>query len=151
MRDVERDVGRFKNHVDPLMGSKRIGEIEARDLLLMIRDLRRQKKEDGTPRHADGSIVNMLGVCSSVFELAILEGRRVWNSLGVMTSIPSYPDEWIRSRSPDTIQAALPDNAHARNFKSSLSRQASTRIGTGSTMRLSRMTRSFVEDRRAST
>ena len=74
VRDVERDFGRFKNHVDPLIGSRRIGDIEARDLLLMIRELKRQKKADGTPRHADGSIVNILGVCSSVFELAILEG-----------------------------------------------------------------------------
>jgi len=74
VRDADRDFGRFKNHVDPLIGGRRIGEIEARDLLLMIRDLKRQKKADGTPRHADGSIVNILGVCSSVFELAILEG-----------------------------------------------------------------------------
>ena len=74
VRDVERDLGRFKNHVDPLIGSRRIGDIEARDLLLMIRELKRQKKADGSPRHADGSIVNILGVCSSVFELAILEG-----------------------------------------------------------------------------
>ena len=72
--DADRDFGRFKNHVDPLIGSKRIGDIEARDLLLMIRELKRQKKADGSPRHADGSIVNILGVCSSVFELAILEG-----------------------------------------------------------------------------
>jgi integrase len=57
-----------------LIGSRRIGDIEARDLLLMIRELKRQKKDDGSPRHADGSIVNILGVCSSVFELAILEG-----------------------------------------------------------------------------
>ena len=74
VRDVGRDIGRFRNHIDPLIGSRRIGDIEARDLLLMIRDLKRQKKDDGTPRHADGSIVNILGVCSSVFELAILEG-----------------------------------------------------------------------------
>ena len=74
VRDVGRDIGRFRNHIDPLIGSRRIGDIEARDLLLMIRDLKRQKKADGTPRHADGSIVNILGVCSSVFELAILEG-----------------------------------------------------------------------------
>ena len=74
VRDVDRDFGRFKNHVDPLIGSRRIGDIEARDLLLMIRELKRQKRADGSPRHADGSIVNILGVCSSVFELAILEG-----------------------------------------------------------------------------
>ncbi len=74
MRDVGRDIGRFRNHIDPLIGSRRIGDIEARDLLLMIRELKRQKKADGSPRHADGSIVNILGVCSSVFELAILEG-----------------------------------------------------------------------------
>ena len=74
VRDVDRDFGRFKNHVDPLIGSRRIGDIEARDLLLMIRELKRQKRPDGSPRHADGSIVNILGVCSSVFELAILEG-----------------------------------------------------------------------------
>ncbi len=74
VRDADRDFGRFKNHVDPLLGSKRIGDIEARDLLLMIRELKRQKKANGSPRHADGSIVNILGVCSSVFELAILEG-----------------------------------------------------------------------------
>jgi len=73
-RDADRDFGRFKNHVDPLIGSRRVGDVEARDLLLMIRDLKRQKKADGSPRHADGSIVNVLGVCSSVFELAILEG-----------------------------------------------------------------------------
>ena len=74
VRDADRDFGRFKNHVDPLIGSKRIGDIEARDLMLMIRELKRQKKANGSPRHADGSIVNILGVCSSVFELAILEG-----------------------------------------------------------------------------
>jgi hypothetical protein len=74
VRDADRDFGRFKNHVDPLIGSKRIGDIEARDLMLMIRELKRQKKANGCPRHADGSIVNILGVCSSVFELAILEG-----------------------------------------------------------------------------
>ena len=62
VRDVGRDIGRFRNHIDPLIGSRRIGDIEARDLLLMIRDLKRQKKDDGTPRHADGSIVNILGV-----------------------------------------------------------------------------------------
>ncbi len=74
VRDADRDFGRFKNHVDPLIGRKRIGDLEARDLMLMIRELKRQKKADGSQRHADGSIVNILGVCSSVFELAILEG-----------------------------------------------------------------------------
>jgi hypothetical protein len=39
--DADRDLGRFENHVDPLIGSRRIGDIEARDLLLMIRDLKR--------------------------------------------------------------------------------------------------------------
>ena len=60
VRDVERDFGRFKNHIDPLVGGRRIGDIEARDLLLMIRELKRQKRPDGSPRHADESIVNIL-------------------------------------------------------------------------------------------
>ena len=44
VRDADRDFGRFKNHVDPLIGSRRIGDIEARDLMLMIRELKRQKR-----------------------------------------------------------------------------------------------------------
>jgi len=87
VRDVGRDIGRFRNHIDPLIGSRRVGDIEARDLLLMIRELKRLRDPRQEPRPPRGATA------------ARLTAPRRLNTARGSSDLPrACPDQGLRLR-----------------------------------------------------